>query len=60
MNDIVFYTKRTPADVAFQPSDVEASVLRSQFATLESGRGRHSKYRLWAFTERGALTAATV
>ena len=45
---------RFPADFAFQLSDAEASLLRSQFATLESGRGRHSKYRQWAFTEHGA------
>jgi len=51
---------RFPADFAFQLSDAEASLLRSQFATLESGRGRHSKYRQWAFTEHGALMAATV
>jgi hypothetical protein len=51
---------RFPADFAFQLSDVEARALRSQFATLEKGRGRHSKYRPWVFTEHGALMAATV
>jgi hypothetical protein len=36
---------RFPADFAFQLTDAEASVLRSQFATLNGGHGRHSKYR---------------
>jgi phage regulator Rha-like protein len=51
---------RFPADFAFQLNEAEASALRSQFVTLESGRGRHSKYRPWAFTEHGALMVATV
>ena len=32
---------RFPADFMFQLSPEEASVLRSQIATLEMGRGRH-------------------
>jgi len=51
---------RFPADFAFQLNDAEASLLRSQFATLESGPGKHRKHRPWAFTEHGALMAATV
>jgi hypothetical protein len=35
-------------------------VLRSQFATLEKGRGRHRKHAALAFTEHGAIMAATV
>jgi hypothetical protein len=35
--------------------------LRSQFVTLETdGRGRHRKYLPWAFTEHGAIMAATI
>jgi hypothetical protein len=34
--------------------------LRSQFAILKSGRGRHRKYRPYAFTEHGALQAANI
>jgi len=34
--------------------------LRSQFVTLNSGRGRHRKYPPYAFTEHGAIMAATV
>lgn len=34
--------------------------LRSQFAILKTGRGRHRKYRPYAFTEHGALQAANI
>ncbi len=34
--------------------------LRSQFVTLKPGRGQHRKYLPWAFTEHGAIMAATV
>ena len=34
--------------------------LRSQFATLKTGRGQHRKYLPYAFTEHGAIMAATV
>jgi len=34
--------------------------LRSQIATLKSGRGQHRKYLPYAFTEHGALMAANV
>ena len=34
--------------------------LRSQFATLDGRRGKHRKYRPYAFTEHGALMAATI
>ncbi len=50
-----------------QPSDskqVMADSLRSQNVTLNdpqsSGRGQHLKYRPFAFTEHGAIMAATV
>jgi hypothetical protein len=34
--------------------------LRSQNATLKTGRGQHRKYRPYAFTEHGALQAANI
>src|SRR5438105_3902885 len=34
--------------------------LRSQFATLKTGQGKHRKYRPYAFTEHGALQAANI
>lgn len=52
---------RFPADFAFQLSDDEASSLRSQIATLNSGRrGQHRKYLPYAFTEHGAIMAAMI
>jgi hypothetical protein len=53
-------TARFPVDFAFQLSAEEADSLRSQNATLKPGRGRHRKYRPWAFTEYGAIMAATI
>jgi hypothetical protein len=34
--------------------------IRSQFATLKIGRGQHRKYLPYAFTEHGAIMAATI
>jgi ORF6N domain len=66
--------KRFPDDFAFQLTAEESTALRSQIATasavssglrsqnatLKKGRGRHRKYRPWAFTEHGALQAANI
>ena len=52
--------ERFPADFMFQLTAAEAGALRSQFATLKSGRGQHRKYLPYAFTEHGAIMAATV
>jgi len=55
--------ERFPEDFMFQLNKVEAATaqaLRSQTATLETGRGRHRKYLPFAFTEHGALMAANV
>ena len=41
-------------------SKEESDSLRSQFATLKKGRGQHSKYLPYAFTEHGAIMAATI
>jgi len=54
---------RFPADFMLKLSAAEWSALRSQFATLNdapAGRGQHSKYLPHAFTEHGALMAATL
>ena len=52
--------RRFPADFVFQLTKTEADSLRSQFATLKTGRGRHRKYLPYVFTEHGALMAASV
>jgi hypothetical protein len=51
---------RFPADFMFQLSAEEWEALRSQFATLKTGRGQHRKYLPNAFTEHGAIMAAMV
>ncbi len=52
--------ERFPADFMFQLTPVELTALRSQFATLNGGRGQHRKYLPYAFTEHGAIMAATI
>jgi hypothetical protein len=52
--------ERFPADFSFRLTADEWELLRSHFATLEAGRGRHRKYLPLAFTEHGALMAANV
>jgi hypothetical protein len=49
-----------PEDFAFKLEINELRSLRSQIATLDGGRGRHRKYAPLAFTEYGAIMAATV
>jgi len=49
-----FMFQLTPDEIA------ELQRLRSQFVILKTGRGQHRKYRPYAFTEHGALMAATV
>ena len=53
---------RFPADFAFQLEAAEVPALRSQIVTLEppEGRGRHRKYRPWAFTEQGVAMLSSV
>lgn len=54
---------RFPEDFVFRidPTESEAlQALRSQIVTLKPGRGQHRKYLPYAFTEHGALMAATV
>ena len=51
---------RFPEDFLLELSNQEVAALRSQFATLNTGRGAHRKYRPLAFTEHGAIMAATI
>jgi hypothetical protein len=44
----------------FATGSAASARLRSQNATLKTGRGRHRKYRPYAFTEHGALQAANI
>jgi len=54
--------KRFPDDFMFQLSLEETESLRSQFATLKDigGRGKHSKYLPFAFTENGVAMLSGV
>jgi phage regulator Rha-like protein len=51
---------RFPADFMFQLTADESRALRSQFATLKSGRGQHRKYLPYAFTEQGVSMLSSV
>jgi hypothetical protein len=51
---------RFPDDFMFQLDAEEAEILRSQIATLKLGRGRHRKYRPYAFTEHGVAMLSSV
>ena len=51
---------RFPADFMFQLDAEEFTALRLQSATLNTGRGQHRKYLPYAFTEHGAIMAATL
>jgi len=53
-------SERFPEDFMFQLNEEEFDSLRSQFATLKTGRGQHRKYLPYAFTEHGAIMAASV
>jgi len=52
--------RRFPGTFMFRLSREESVVLRSQFATLEAGRGRYSKYPPLAFTEHGVAMLSAV
>lgn len=52
--------ERFPEDFVFPLAQDEYEALRSQFATLKPGRGRHRKYLPYVFTEHGAIMAAAV
>ena len=52
--------KRFPSDFLFQLTSDELDSLRSQIATLKTGRGQHRKFLPYAFTEKGAVMVANV
>jgi phage regulator Rha-like protein len=52
--------KRFPDDFMLQLTEEEAESLRSHFATLKSGRGKHRKYLPYAFTEQGVAMLSSV
>ena len=51
---------RFPDDFMFELSKNEYDSLRSQFVTLENGRGKYSKYLPFAFTEKGIAMLSSV
>jgi len=51
---------RFPADFMFKLTPAEAAGLRSQTVILKSARGRHRKYRPYAFTEQGVAMLSSV
>ncbi len=52
--------ERFPEEFMFQLSADEYIALRSQFATLDSRRGKHRKYSPYAFTEQGVAMLSAV
>jgi hypothetical protein len=52
--------ERFPEDFRFQLSAEEVAASRSQSVTLKPGRGQNIKFLPHAFTEHGAIMAATV
>jgi len=52
--------ERFPADFMIHLSREEYNLLRSQFGTLEKGRGQYSKYLPYAFTEQGVAMLSSV
>ena len=51
---------RFPEDFMFQLTKEEWKLLRSQFVTLEIGKGHHPKYLPFAFTEQGVAMLSAV
>lgn len=52
--------ERFPEDFMFELTSEEYKSLRSQFVTLEIGRGMYSKYLPFAFTEQGVAMISSV
>lgn len=53
--------ERFPKDLMFELTEEEYNSLRSQVVTLKSkGRGKHSKYAPFAFTEQGVAMLSSV
>ena len=53
-------SERFPSDFMFQLLENEWEFLRSQFATLKTSRGEHSKYLPMVFTEQGVAMLSGV
>ena len=53
-------SERFPDDFMFQLTSEEYDFLRSQFVTLDNGRGKHRKYMPYAFTENGVYMLSAV
>jgi phage regulator Rha-like protein len=51
---------RFPEDFMFEITRDEYNSLRSQIATLETGRGKYSKYLPYAFTVHGVVMLSNV
>ena len=51
---------RFPSDFMFELTRDEYNSLRSQIASLENGRGNHSKYLPFAFTEQGVAMLSSI
>jgi len=51
---------RFPSDFMFELTRGEYNAIRTQFATLEKGRGKYSKFNPFAFTEQGVAMLASV
>ena len=51
---------RFPDDFMFELTEAEQKPLRSQFVMLKTGRGQHSKYLPFAFTEQGVAMLSSV
>ncbi len=51
---------RFPEDFMFELTKEEYNSLRSQIVTLKNGRGQHSKYTPFAFTEQGIAMLSSV
>lgn len=52
--------ERFPDDFMFELTREEYNVLRSQSVMLEIGKGKHSKYLPFAFTEQGVAMLASI
>ncbi len=52
--------ERFPSDFMFELTREEYQFLRSQIATLETGRGKYSKFVPFAFTEQGVAMLSSV
>ncbi len=51
---------RFPEDFMFELFEDEWTSLRTQFASLKSGQGKHTKYLPFAFTEQGVTMLSCV